>query len=232
MVHRMRDESAWLRGGPRRRLVKAAQTRSAEPLIAGFTSGPSLDPWHRAGSRCRPSSLGLGRPSTRSAAGHAGDRCLVGDRPVRRGTRAPGDPGEPSLAGQGRAVSATEAAAPAPAAELRSTRPPHVGTGVDGCAPAAPRSRLSAAGCPHPGRIAGPGRPADRPRGRHRGVPPVGGARSAVEALAIGGVTAPFHAGNAFLSAPARRGVPGIYLGTNLAKAADPWSGTSPRPRS
>ena len=45
--------------------------------------------------------------------------------------------------------------------------------------------------------------------------------RSAVEVLrSVPLGKSLFYAGNAFLSAPARRGVPGVYLGTNLSQAA------------
>ena len=55
--------------------------------------------------------------------------------------------------------------------------------------------------------------------------------RSAIEALRSVPLGKPlFFAGNAFLSAPARRGVPGIYLGTNLAQAADIVIGTISSP--
>jgi methanogenic corrinoid protein MtbC1 len=52
--------------------------------------------------------------------------------------------------------------------------------------------------------------------------------RSAIEALRSAQLddTALFYAGNAFLSPQSRRGVPGIYLGNNLSQAADMITGT------
>ena len=52
--------------------------------------------------------------------------------------------------------------------------------------------------------------------------------RSAIEALRSAQLTdtALFYAGNAFLSPQSRRGVPGIYLGNNLSQAADIITGT------
>ena len=226
MLRHMRDEIS--RGYPAveaAALVKAAQSRSAEPLIATFTDAAhSPRPLgHRAGSRCRPPGPGP-RPDHRRgpAAGHAGDRSLVGDRPVRRGPRAPGHPDQPSLAGQDRAISAAVSAA-RPVLLTCGPRDHHT-LGLESMG-ALLRNRCL--DC----RLLGARTPAESLAQAVQQIDPAAvivvshlsvARRSAIEALrSVPREAWLFHAGNAFLSAPARRGVPGVYLGTNLSQAAD-----------
>lgn len=227
MLRRMRDEIS--RGHPAAEaaaLVRAAQTRSSEPLIAAFTdSAHSLDP---AGIEqvldAAHQALGLGRTV---------DEVLL---PAMREIGHWWETGRCDVPHEHLATQASQAWL----ARITPPRPqggPHQPLLLS-CGPRDDHTlglesmgallRDRGLDC----RLLGARTPAESLARAVQQIDPAAvlvvshlsvARRSAVEALRSipVGKAALFYAGNAFLTAPARRGVPGVYLGTSLSQAAD-----------
>ena len=233
MLLRMRDEiSRGHRAVEAAALIKAAQTRSTDPLIATFVHAAHhldpkgidqiLDAAHQA--------LGLGRTV---------DEVLL---PAMREIGRWWESGRCDVAHEHLATQTTQArlakVAP-PRRTSRRHRPLILSCG--------PRDHhtvgLESMGAllMHRGldcRLLGAGTPAESLSKAVQETNPAAvivvshmsvARRSAIEALRSAQLndTALFYAGNAFLSPQSRRGVPGTYLGNNLSQAADIITGTT-----
>ena len=207
-------------------LVKAGHATSPGPLVEAFLQAArDLAP----GSIARTldaarETLGLDRHRRRGAAArHARGGGMVARRPDRRLPRAPRDQCDPSLVGRHppdgsacdsrhRSSSAADRSTTTPSDWRRSARSSASAAGTAACWAPVPRLSRWPAPLPRLTRLrwfwsvtSSAGRPAAiealrSPQLRQRQV---------------------FYAGGAFASPRARHGVPGQYLGTNIAQATD-----------